>query len=254
MQPKRFLPFVCFFAFLFIIGCKSSGDQAAADVNPPAPGFNLEASDPAAIALADSVMEAMGGRKAWDETRYIKWNFFSNRRHVWDKHTNDVVIEGLREDFLIKMNLDKMEGSANFHGISYTKNDSLDSYLERGKSMWINDSYWLLMPYKLKDSGVTLKYLGKDTTSVGVMSEKLELTFADVGVTPDNKYEIYVDPTSKLVTQWDFYTNYTDSIPRFKIPWNNYEKHGNILLSGDRGGNRQLVEIAVGDSLAIYFK
>ena len=239
--------------FTIFLGCKADTTQSTDELNPPAPGFNLEASDPEAIAIADNVMDAMGGRKAWDDTRYIKWNFFGNRRHIWDKHTNDVVIEGIKEDFLIKMNIDRMDGSANFFGISFTKQDSLDKYLERGKRMWINDSYWLVMPFKLKDSGVTLKYLGRDTTLSGVLADKLELTFAEVGVTPDNKYEVYVDTASNLVTQWDYYTNYNDSIPRIKTPWENYQQHGNILLSGDRGGNRRIGEIAVGDSLAKYF-
>ncbi|MEJ2086172.1 MAG: hypothetical protein P8Y44_10915, partial [Acidobacteriota bacterium] len=53
-----------------------------ADENPPAPGFNAEASDDEAIVIADQVMEALGGRKAWDDTRYLTWNFFGRRRHV----------------------------------------------------------------------------------------------------------------------------------------------------------------------------
>ena len=43
--------------------------------NPPAKGFNAAGSDAKAVAIADQVMEAMGGRKAWDATRYITWNF-----------------------------------------------------------------------------------------------------------------------------------------------------------------------------------
>ena len=34
-----------------------------------------------------------------------------------------------------------------------------------GGNDWINDLYWLVMPFKLKDSGVTLKCLGEDTTA-----------------------------------------------------------------------------------------
>ena len=240
--------------FLFLLSCKPQAEEAAPIENPPAEGFNLEASDEKAIEIADAVMEALGGRKAWDETQYISWNFFGSRKHVWNKMTNDVVIEGIRDTFLIKMNIESMEGTVNYHGNELTKADSLDKYLDRGKGMWINDAYWLVMPYKLKDSGVTLKYLRQDTTQQGVMSDVLELTFEEVGNTPDNKYEIYVDPDSKLVTQWDFYTRYTDSLPRFQIPWLNYEKYGNIMLSGDRGGNRQLTGIAVGDSLSRFFQ
>ena len=245
--------FLVILTYIFVISCKSPTPELETIGNPPAEGFNLTDSDEKAIQIADEVMEALGGRKAWDDTKYIKWNFFNSRKHTWNKHTNDVVIEGLRDTFTIKMNLDRMEGTVNFRGNELTKADSLDKYLQRGKSMWINDAYWLVMPYKLKDSGVTLKYLGQDTTQAGVMSDKLELTFESVGDTPDNKYEIYVDQDTRMVTQWDFYTKYSDSIPRFQIPWLNYQKHGEIMLSGERGGNRQLTGIAVGDSLAAYF-
>jgi hypothetical protein len=240
--------------FFVGVGCKTSTPEIADYGNPAAEGFNLEESDAEAIAIADKVMERMGGRKAWDDTRYIKWNFFNSRRHVWDKHTNNVVIEGIRDTFLIKMNLDKIEGEVNYQGNQLTKADSLEKYLQRGKEMWINDAYWLLMPYKLKDSGVTLKYIGQDTTATGVQADVLQLTFADVGVTPENKYHVYVDPVTEYLVQWDFYTKFTDTVPRFSTPWDNYQQHGKIKLSGDRGGRRQLTEIAVGDTLASYFR
>lgn len=46
------------------------------------------------------------------------------------------------------------------------------------------------MPYKLKDSGVTLKYKGEGQTEEGEPAQVLVLTFKDVGVTPQNKYEV----------------------------------------------------------------
>jgi hypothetical protein len=51
-----------------------------AQKNPPAAGFDEAGSDAKAIQIADMAMEAMGGRKNWDKTRYIAWNFFGNRK------------------------------------------------------------------------------------------------------------------------------------------------------------------------------
>jgi hypothetical protein len=31
--------------------------------------------------------------------------------------------------------------------------------LRKGKNWWINDAYWLVMPWKLQDPGVTLSYV-----------------------------------------------------------------------------------------------
>jgi len=138
-------------------------------------------------------------------------------------------------------------GSVMIKGASLVGQDTVAYYLERAKNIWINDSYWLVMPYKLKDSGVTLKYVSRDTTALGQDGDKLSLTFEGVGVTPQNKYEVIVTDENRLVEEWRFYTNATDSIPRFTTPWGDYKKYGDIMLSGDRGRN-SLSEIAVGSS------
>ena len=76
----------------------------------------------------------------------------------------------------------------------------------------------------------------------------MELTFKDVGDTPDNKYEVFVDKSTKLVTQWAFFKTYEAETAQFITPWNDYESHGKILLSGNRGkGN--LTNIAVRESV-----
>ena len=243
--------------FLVYIQCKPGSPSTEAidkEINPPASGFNIEGSDASALALADKVMAAMGGRSAYDSTRYIKWNFFNSRRHIWDKSTGDLVIEGIRDSFLVKMNIHSMTGEVNYHGIQLSKSDSLDTYIKKGKDMWINDAYWLVMPFKLKDSGVTLKHVGSDTLVGGKEAEVLSLTFDNVGKTPDNMYHVYVDKEDNLIKQWSFYTTASDSTARFTTPWVDYKPHGTILLSGDRGPTYKITEIAVGDSLSTYFK
>ncbi len=239
--------------FWILVSCSVQQESTNQVINPPAVGFNEEASDPKAIALADSVMNASGGRKAWDETKYLRWNFFGARRHTWNKHNGDLIIEGIRDSFLIHMNLQDMTGTVYMNDRFLTKQDSLDQYLEKAKEMWINDSYWIFLPYKLKDSGVTLSYLERDSTLDGQLAERIELQFDQVGVTPDNKYIVYVDPQTKRIVQWDFYRDATDEKARFSTPWTDYKGHGNLLLSASRGENYLLEDIAVGDSLVRYF-
>ena len=67
---------------------------ATRPADPEAPGFDEAGSDRVAIVVADAVMKAMGGRHAWDRTRYLTWDFFGHRRHLWDKHAGRVRIEG----------------------------------------------------------------------------------------------------------------------------------------------------------------
>ncbi len=235
-------------ACLLLAGCEApkEGHVAETEVNPPAPGFNLEESDPEAIALADSVMAALGGRKAWDQACCFSWNFFGRRHLYWDKHAQMARIEWLEDSIVVAVHLPDTTGKVWIRGRALTDPDSLRHFLERGVSAWINDSYWLFMPYKLKDSGVTLKYLGRDTTLDGRQAEVIQLTFNGVGETPQNKYHVYIDPKTHLVVQWDFYRNYTDTEPLFRTPWADWSRYGAIMLSGDRG-QRKLTDIEVYD-------
>ena len=231
---------------LFLMLSATAGvAQSRKSANPPAPGFDMAGSDPKAVQIADEVMAAMGGRRAWDDTHLIAWNFFGFRKLVWDKWTGTVRVDNLRDDQTVLLNINTDKGRVFRNGKELTEPDSVAKYVKAGKATWINDSYWLVMPFKLKDSGVTLKYLGDTTaTKDGKPADLIQLTFKGVGVTPDNKYHVWIDKQSHLVTQWSHYPKYTDETPRFTLPWSDYQKHGNILLSGERG-DRDLTEIMV---------
>ena len=231
---------------LALAGCagseEASAPPAAVPVNPAAEGFNAAGSDEEAIAIADAVMASMGGRRGFDETRYLSWNFFGFRTHVWDKLSGDLRFE--QGPALTLMNVHTKEGRVWEEGEEITDPTVLAETLQTGYEAFINDSYWLLMPYKLKDSGVTLELLGDATTEAGREAHVLQLTFDSVGVTPQNKYHVYVDKERMLVEQWNFFDSYEDPEPQFKTPWAQWESHGAILLSGDRG-ERQLSDIRV---------
>ncbi len=214
----------------------------AAEPNPAAPGFDAAGSDPEAVAIADRVMTALGGRAAWDETRFLTWNFFGRRRHVWDKATGALRLEGAgREDgvpYLVLMNLESGQGRAWRGGQEVTEPAALAELLDLGEGAWINDSYWMFMPYKLEDSGVTLRHAGEGATAEGRPADILELTFAGVGRTPENKYLVYVGKETGLVEQWDYYEKASDPQPAMSTPWRNWQRYGRILLSDDRGERR----------------
>ncbi|MPR33361.1 DUF6503 family protein [Salmonirosea aquatica] len=241
-MKKHFL-FIALFVGVFC-GCTTAQKSS----NPAAEGFNLAGSDPQAIALADEAMKAMGGRKNWDNTHFITWNFFGNRRLVWDKWTGDVRVDNLKNDQTVLLNINTDKGRVMKNGQEITQPDSVAKYVKQGKSAWINDAYWLVMPYKLKDSGVTLKYIGEDKTEDGTAAEKIQMTFDGVGDTPQNKYYVWFNPDSHLVTQWAYYAKADNEKPNFVLPWKTYKPYGKIMLSGDRG-QRQLTDIQVFDKL-----
>ena len=244
---KNTLLFIC--AIIAIcISCNNSAKEIT-ESNPAAPGFNSVESDIRAIEIADEVMEAMGGRQAWDTSQYISWTFFGRRNHIWDKINGYSRIEIPSDSLEILIDLNDKTGSVLIKDVAVVDQDTVGKYVDAGYKMWINDSYWLVMPFKLKDSGVTLKYIGKDTTTTGMQSDVLQLTFEEVGVTPDNKYLVYVDEASKLVAQWDYYANFEDSLPRFQSLWPSYEQYGPLRLSGGTIRNLGMTNIGVSQKL-----
>ncbi|UFH54645.1 hypothetical protein [Spirosoma sp. KNUC1025] len=212
--------------------------------NPSVQGFDVAGSDARAVQIADAVMSAMGGRAAWDETQIIAWNFDGIRKFVWDKWSGDVRIDNLHDDQTILLNATNDMGRVFRNGEEITNPDSVARYVRQGKRNWLNDSYWLLMPFKLKDNGVTLKYLGDEPTQAGKPANVLQLTFKNGPSASSNKYKVWVDKKSRLVTQWAYYPKLIDKEPQFVLPWDDYQPYGNILLSSDRG-KHELTDIMV---------
>lgn len=239
---------VLFTTLVWFARCNGPNENAVF-VNPPAEGFNQANSDPAAVELADSIMVAMGGWRNWQDTRYISWNFFGFRDLIWDKYEQRARIVSLRDSITYIVDLNNLTGKVWVKGQLITETDSLNKMLLRAKSIWINDSYWLVMPFKLKDTGVTLKYLGEDTLMTGDRCNLLQMTFEKVGDTPQNKYHVYVDLTDNLVKQWAYFSNATQDSANFVRPWDNYKEYGKILLSADRSDSSGPRNVSVAQTL-----
>lgn len=231
MRPWRVVLLACLAIAIFAQDPQGEADEKSAE-------------------LAEKAVTAMGGRENYDATRYISWRFFGRRYHVWDKWTGDYRMESEKGQTVV-MNIHSKKGKAWENGEEITSGEKLAEVLDQAHKIWINDSYWLVMPYKLRDPGVTLTYAREGKTEDGRPADVVTMTFEGVGVTPENKYEIYFDQESHLVTQWDFFTNASDEEPRFKTPWANWKTYGKIKLSGDRGRSK-LDDIAVHESVPAH--
>lgn len=228
---------------ILVFGCSSRQSNefentVEHEVNPAAEGFNREESDSLAISWADAVMEAMGGRKAWDNTHYLSWDFFGRRQLWWDRNEGDVRIEVPGDSSIYLFNTNTGQGKVEIKGFEITNKDSLQTLLNQAKSIWINDSYWLIMPFKLKDSGVTLKFLRNDEILNNQEAAVLGLTFENVGDTPNNKYEVFITKADSLVKQWAYFKNADQDSASAIWPWDNYKNYNGIILSSDRSDGK----------------
>jgi len=207
-----------------------------------------EAGNPA-YAWHDSVMAAMGGERAWERTRYLKfrWNVYrdgmlvSDRTHHWDRYDGDYRLEmmvggggahGAEHPVTVLFNVNTREGEA-FMGDERVADAMADSLVERAYAMFINDSYWLLMPYKWRDPGVELEYLGPETDEDGDW-QVFHLAFEGVGLTPGDQYWVYVsDAAPHLVRKWRYHLESMDDRGPF-IYWRDWQRFDDIMLATSR--------------------
>ena len=192
--------------------------------------------------IANRVMDAMGGKENWDNTRYLRFSFFGFRTHHWDKWTGRFRVSWTdrqsKKDYLILMNLNTKEGKAFVAGEEVTDAEELQELMTRGERAWINDTYWLLMPYKLQDPGVNLVYEGEVTIDEK-MYDKLHLSFNDVGVTTGDEYWAYINKETHLMDKWEYLLQSREGQEersRGEWKWNNWQPYGSILLSAEREG------------------
>lgn len=213
---------------------------------PPAAAQSAAAEPASADALADRVLEALGGEEAWDAARYFVFDFAERRHHWWDRFTGRHRLEGTtreEESYLVLHDVDDHgeRGRAWIDG-QPVAGERAAELVENAYAAWINDTYWLLAPYKLRDPGVTLALDGRETIGERTF-DKLLLTFSGVGLTPGDRYWFYVDVASGEIDRWAYVLEGQEPPPTVWI-WNDWESYGpGIRLSGRRvleDGSREL--------------
>ncbi len=213
--------------------CGAAQTQDSAH-SAPANAAQLGWADPQAAALAAEVLERMGGAEAWNRTRWIEWNFFDRRHHHWDRWTGDIVVE--MDDQRVWANLNSDSGRAEIGAVPVTDPVQLKQMLSAAKNTWINDAYWMFMPYKLRDPGTRLVHAGFGEMADGRSAQVLELTFeGGAGNTPQNRYLVFVAEDSGLVEQWSFFANAADEEAALVGPWTDWFETNGIWLSASRG-------------------
>ena len=236
---------VVHFALLFFVffGIYSCSEEPTTSKGELATVEERVSGDVKAFELAEKVLEAAGGREAWDNTRYIHWNFFGMRELLWDKWEQKVRIDSKSPRIEAILDLKTKEGT-----IRSALSNKLGKDVLRQKvyEIWVNDSYWLVLPFKLLDPGVRLQYLGRDSSG---QFEQIELTFDTVGLTPQNKYILSIDPSNNRIIEWSYFADAEDEKARFTMAWGGYGQYGDIWLSANRGSNRSISDIWVAQDI-----
>jgi hypothetical protein len=172
-----------------------------------------DTKDAKAEQIARDMMQAMGGEDAWQKAHFVRFDFRvidgnkvqAERSHLWDKQTGqyrleDKTKEGQRR--VVLFNLATQQGTVYVDG-KKVEGDAATKGLKGAYGSFINDSYWLSMPWKWLDMGVNLKYLGPKQRGSDT-ADLVELTFGKVGLTPGDRYHAFVSRKTHLMEHWEY--------------------------------------------------
>lgn len=167
-----------------------------------------------AVVVVEGMMDAMGGPAGWEKARYLRFDWVVERdgtraahvRHLWDRWDGRYRVEWETRDkkkIVALFNVNTKEGKVTVDG-KPVEGEELKKNLEAAYDRFINDGYWLLMPWKLKDPGVKLEYAGQ-TELDGKKYDLVHIHFGQVGLTPGDHYWAYINHDTHLMDRWAYF-------------------------------------------------
>ncbi len=152
---------------------------------------------PADAVTAQQIMAAHGS-DAWSDIEQLDFTFVvtrpdgseMRRSHAWNVPQGECTVT-------------TPEGEMTVNVVDFDSANATDAE-KAAFAAWTNDSYWLLMPLKLGDPGVTATTLGEQEApgDLGTL-DAVELSFDNVGLTPGDSYVVYADDEG-VVRGWTF--------------------------------------------------
>ena len=146
-----------------------------------------------ADALANKMFNAIN-IDAFENTEILEWNFRGQHFYKWYKKENIVEVSWDKNNVILHTN--QVEKSEVFVNDLKVENNEI---LKNARDFFNNDSFWLIAPYKIFDTGTErsiVNYNGK---------EALLITYTSGGSTPGDSYlwildENYVPTSFKMWT------------------------------------------------------
>ncbi len=209
--------------------------------------FALAASaadrDAKADAIGKELVRSLGGEQAWDKARQLQFDFVVDREgktvarfsHAWDRYTGDYRVSGTDKTgapFVVLFNVNTRQGKAFVNGKPATGEDE-DRLLKSAYGRFINDTYWLLAPWKIFDPGVNLAYDGEKPCPGGGTCDILKLSFENVGMTPKDIYWLWISREGRHMVQWQYVLNGAQEEPTTAL-WKNWKSFSGMSLSEEK--------------------
>lgn len=190
------LIYISLIIFLFI-GCKEKHETKQPEIEN---------------SIAEKIANAHGFEN-WKNVSEIAFTFAGKRSWVWEPKTNAVTL--IREHDTIHYNQTKM-----------------DSTLTKFDSGFINDKFWLLIPFQLVwDKGASISEPQKTKSPIaGIEMNKIILTYGKLGgYTPGDAYDIYYSD-DYIIKEWGFRKGNQDK-PGLVNTFENYQDFKGLKIA-----------------------
>lgn len=189
---------------------------AAIIISEPRPNGT---AGPQAEALADSMLSALGYQQ-YQELEQLNWAFPRGHRYRWNRKENIVNVKW--DEFDVTFSPDTREGTASENGRELT-GVALSDALYKAWTLFANDSFWVVAPFKVKDPGTTRSLV---TTEDG---PALLITYTSGGVTPGDSYLWYLDDNYRPIA-WKMYVKILP-IGGLRFSWEEWRTIEGVQLS-----------------------
>jgi hypothetical protein len=142
--------------------------------------------------LAYNMLEALN-YEAYKNTNSIAWTFKKRHHYNWNKSKN--TCEVYWKDYKVFLDLnDNTKSKVYIHGFIIDSELS-EELIKKAVKYFNNDSFWLVAPYKVFDSGVERRLVKTENNK-----EALLVTYTSGGSTPGDSYLWLLDNNHKPVS------------------------------------------------------
>ena len=146
----------------------------------------------------------------------ISWTFRGENEYVWNRKARTVLAEF--DEAIVRLNFTDSN-----HEIIKSNNLPDDELISAAIANFYNDSFWLVAPFKVRDKGVTRKYVETED------GPGLLVTYHSGGVTPGDSY-LWVLDENYRPKYWRFWTEIVP-VQGMKFKWKGWTQEKGVWFS-----------------------
>lgn len=196
---------------------------------------------PEAERLTQKMLTAINN-DAWQEVKYIAWDFGGLHQYLWDKERH--LVRVIWNDNVVLLDPSKVEGVAYLGGKKLDVKQG-DKLAKKAWGYFINDSFWLNAPALAKQSGTSRSVV---TTEDG--DKQLKVTYTSGGATPGDSYLWKLDESGLPIS----YQMWVKIIPvgGTEFTWEGWKDVGNGAMLATKhvgpGFTLEMTDIKTGEN------